>query len=536
LFRLEFQFLLRIFHTYVLRIDQPTKKASHQTLKNRHEGHRMGAVRGIRRIWRLFKVSMIMGIGAVIALIAVGVLYLTSQPDLSIWHTVTLEEEFTAGSHISTFEDYQALETRLFQELEEKVIRQASWEQLDEINRFQPGSVSNPAGWQQNWNRSFLLRSATDRASVLLLHGMSDSPYSLRSIASALHEDGYTVLGLRLPGHGTAPAGLLDITWQDMFAATKLGIRHLHGMSPDRPIYVVGYSNGAALAVLYALKQVRDAQLPKVAGVSILSPAIGITPAAAYARWLIRLGHVLGLQKLAWSSVLPEYDPFKYSSFTVNAGDVTYRLTQQIQLALDSAEADGRLDQVPPIQGFSSVVDATVRPQDLVARLFNRLPENGSELVLFDINRALADTPLFSFDPGPVLDPLTRSQNHRYTLHVVTNAVAKNADVVSETFAPGTSRPDRTPLGLTWPGDVYSLSHIALPFEAGDPLYGTVRQPQVSALQLGAIVLRGEKTVLTVPASDILRIHWNPFHSYLVGQMKAFFNSRMPSSRSSPVR
>lgn len=57
---------------------------------------------------------------------------------------------------------------------------------------------------------------------VLLLHGMSDSPYSLRALGEALNERGYWVIGLRLPGHGTAPSGLLDVHWQDMAGAVRL--------------------------------------------------------------------------------------------------------------------------------------------------------------------------------------------------------------------------------------------------------------------------------------------------------------------------
>jgi hypothetical protein len=33
-----------------------------------------------------------------------------------------------------------------------------------------------------------------------------------------------------------------------------------------------------------------------------------------------------------------------------------------------------------------------------------------------------------------------------------------------------------TPLGLSWPDDVFSLSHVAIPFEKDDPVYGTARR------------------------------------------------------------
>ena len=60
---------------------------------------------------------------------------------------------------------------------------------------------------------------------MLLLHGMSDAPYSLRALGEALHARGFHVLGLRLPGHGTAPSGLVTATWEDMAAAVALAAR-----------------------------------------------------------------------------------------------------------------------------------------------------------------------------------------------------------------------------------------------------------------------------------------------------------------------
>ena len=53
-------------------------------------------------------------IGAVLMLLVVAVKFLNDKPDLQVWHTVELDEEFTVDSDISTFEDYLALEDRLF--------------------------------------------------------------------------------------------------------------------------------------------------------------------------------------------------------------------------------------------------------------------------------------------------------------------------------------------------------------------------------------------------------------------------------------
>ena len=91
-----------------------------------------------------------------------------------------------------------------------------------------------------------------------------------------------------------------------------------------------------------------------------MSPEIGVSPMAAYASWQARIGELLRLDKLAWSSVLPEFDPFKYGSFAVNAGEQAYLMTQQIRTRLDRLAKDGRLGEVAPILAFQSAVDATV--------------------------------------------------------------------------------------------------------------------------------------------------------------------------------
>jgi hypothetical protein len=65
-------------------------------------------------------------------------------------------------------------------------------------------------------------------------------------------------------------------------------------------------------------------------------------------------------------AILPEYDPFKYGSFAVNAGDVVYRITGQIQERLGELGRTGALERFPRLLAFSSVVDATVSTRALV--------------------------------------------------------------------------------------------------------------------------------------------------------------------------
>ncbi|MGB5326793.1 MAG: hypothetical protein WBO58_01090, partial [Gammaproteobacteria bacterium] len=69
---------------------------------------------------------------------------------------------------------------------------------------------------------------------------------------------------------------------------------------------------------------------------------------------------------------------------------------------------------------------------------------------------------------------------------------------------------------------VYSLAHVALPFRPDDPVYGGDAAGPSPGIKLGNLALRGEKKVLQVPASDMLRLRHNPFYVYLEERMLTF--------------
>ena len=77
---------------------------------------------------------------------------------------------------------------------------------------------------------------------------------------------------------------------------------------------------------------------------------------------------------------------------------------------------------------------------------------------------------------------------------------------------------------LAWPGGLFSLSHIAVPFPPDDPVYG--RWPQAGSgeagITLGSITIRGERNLLQIPDNYFLRLRYNPFFDYLSARVLAF--------------
>lgn len=457
-------------------------------------------------------------ISVLIAVVLVIVLAACSGQPLKPWHTETLKEEFDAGNadEVRTFDDYLALEDRLFKELDDEVYERVGTGPEYAIVRYSRGSAADPTVRSPDWNRSFELRAEQPRGGVLLLHGMTDSPYSLRALGETLHEKGYWIIGLRMPGHGTAVSGLRSVRWQEMAAVTRIGMRHLAEKVGGAPIHVVGYSTGAALALDLALTSLEDAAERTPASLVLVSPAIGITPLATLAGPKAGLGRVPGLSRLAYTQIVPEFDPYKYNSFTANAGAQVHKLTRSVARRVADLSRTGNGVKMPPILVFKSTVDATVSTDAVINRLLGQLPENGNELMLFDINRAAILSILLVSDPGPLTNRLMADPSLPFAIRLVTNENDRSNSVVANYKPANTADIDAVePLGMEWPRGVISLSHVALPFPPEDPLYGAFRPEDRNTLFLGQAEIRGERGLFKLSTDWLLRIRYNPFYAVL---------------------
>jgi alpha-beta hydrolase superfamily lysophospholipase len=391
-------------------------------------------------------------------------------------------------------------------------------------NRYFAGSPLFPGHFAQDWNRSFVLEpeGGEPLGAVVLLHGLTDAPYSLRHIGARYQARGWVAIGIRLPAHGTVPAALTEVTWEDWLAATRLAVREARRrVGPDRPLHIVGFSNGGALAVKYALDAVEDPRLLRADRLVLVSPMIGITAFARFAGLAALPAFFPRFAKAAWLGIVPEFIPFKYNSFPVNGARQSRRLTVALQQQVQRHAANGRLQALPPILTFQSVVDFTVSTRAVVAALYDRLPEKGSELVLFDINRNAKLGPLITPATEAALDRLLPPGARAWRAAVVGNAGPGQDAAVERATEPGTTEERVRPIGIDWPREVYSLSHVALPFPVSDGLYGLDPDPAEDfGVRLGAVAVRGERGVLMVSPDALLRLSSNPFFPYLLARIE----------------
>lgn len=102
---------------------------------------------------------------------------------------------------------------------------------------------------------------------VLLCHGFTGTPQSLRPWAEQLAAAGLTVALPRLPGHGTTPAEANMTSWRDWYAELD---RHLAVLTERcQEVFVMGLSMGGTLALRLAEER-GDA----IAGLVLVNPSL----------------------------------------------------------------------------------------------------------------------------------------------------------------------------------------------------------------------------------------------------------------------
>lgn len=450
------------------------------------------------------------------------------RPELQPWHTVVLKGEFHAGdeARIRNISDYQNLESVVFSELDEHVYRAVDTREKSLINRYWAGSNSDPRTDTPDWSRTQVLATANPRGGVLLVHGLSDSPYLMRGLAQYLHEQGWYVVALRLPGHGTAPSGLLQVKWQDWAAAVRLAARDVAStIGPDKPLVLAGFSTGGALVVEYALSQRQGEALPKPSRLLLFSPAIGVSSMARWASSVHAISALPGLHKLAWETILLEFDPYKYNSFPVNAGAQIWKLTRRIDDQLSSLARNGGATGLPRILAFQTAADATVSTRAVIQAFYGRLPNEGHRLVLFDTNRIGGERQILKPELFTGRDLLLNGPALPFDMEIITNEKDDEPLVSSWVRAAGATAVEHVPTNLQWPRDLFALSHVSIPVPPDDPVYGELRPAGKGRIWLGHAALYGEREMLLIPEAALLRLRYNPFFPWMTQRISSFLEA-----------
>ncbi len=192
---------------------------------------------------------------------------------------------------------------------------------------------------------------------VLLLHGLTATTVEVRSIGKILHQNGYSVAGPLLPGHGTTPEELSRTTWQDWLSCARDAYQGLNLKCST--IFVGGESMGGLLALMLAR------QYPEIAGIMLYAPAL----------------HVRHLQWARWLALVRPYPPkrrgggdMSWQGYQVNslrAAAQLYRLQRQVLLRLPYIHTPALI-----VQGL---LDQTIDPQS-AQMVYDRIGSTRKEL------------------------------------------------------------------------------------------------------------------------------------------------------------
>ena len=185
-----------------------------------------------RKVLRLLRRVFVLMVVVAAALLAVRAWDSQRGAPLEPWHTYVPHELSRDEIDHADWAAYIAAEDALFEAVKADVTDKLPEPDRVPDNRFFAGSPIHPANFAQDWNRSYILEpEGKPVGAVVLLHGLTDSPYSLRHVARQYRDHGFVAVAIRLPAHGTVPAALTDVEWEDWLAATRLACARPAGAS-----------------------------------------------------------------------------------------------------------------------------------------------------------------------------------------------------------------------------------------------------------------------------------------------------------------
>jgi carboxylesterase len=123
-------------------------------------------------------------------------------------------------------------------------------------------------------------KGANAKIGILLVHGFTGSPASMRPWAEYLNQRGYTVMVPLLPGHGTRPEDLNQVKWQEWPAKVENDLNVLL-QSCDK-VFICGLSMGGGTTLNVATRYSKE-----LAGIILVNPMIHVKLVPHQLAWVI---------------------------------------------------------------------------------------------------------------------------------------------------------------------------------------------------------------------------------------------------------
>jgi carboxylesterase len=218
----------------------------------------------------------------------------------------------------------------------------------------------------------------------LLIHGFTGAPAEMRPFGEFLAAKGYSVLGVRLAGHGTKIEDMNRVTWEDWSNSVLDG---WHLLSPNTSrIFIIGLSMGAVLALYHA-------SFFPVAGLVSLSapyemesdPRLKILPV------LSRIVPFVPKGETDWQDPHADEDHFSYEMYPTKSVIQFTRLLGSMRTSLPAITAPtlmvhARKDQGVPFHNMDKIARSLGTPENKIRKL---ALENSGHVVTRDMDKDL---------------------------------------------------------------------------------------------------------------------------------------------------
>lgn len=337
----------------------------------------------------------------------------------------------------------------------------------------------------------FELKADNEKAAVLLIHGLTDSPYLFHDLANSFVEQGISVRTLLLPGHGTAAEALVDIDQADWRQAASYAIKSM--LNDFDNVYLGGFSTGGALVVDYLNRNnLNESELQKLKGVMLWSPAseakAGMAWAAKYVSWFTDY-----LDEAA------DIDFAKYESFPANAGAQVHALMKRIE----PKKLKGLRNT--PFFVVASEVDQTIETDATVNILARWHAQNGA---------AQAQDKLVYYYANNVEDQLNTLPSSLKTITTFSCEGQVYCERVLDIAHTSPTNASSNP-HYGWQGSYRNCEHLT-----GTDLFASCKT--TSSPTLGELT---EENLQATP--NLQRLTFNPYYEQMLEQMLGFIASTL---------
>ncbi len=310
------------------------------------------------------------------------------------------------------------------------------------------------------------------RHGVLVVHGLSGSPASWRDLSEEIAQNCYHVRAILLPGHGTRPGDLINVTHDQWLLSTRQAVRQMS--SEVDQLYVAGFSMGATIGTLLAYEG------EPIDGLILLSPAFQAFSGLQFlATWLEPF--------MNWVHREPGEMPGRYSTVAVSAAAEFHRLTKRLS---DIGREDAELS-IPVYMAVTS--DDSVIDVPFALRAYDEFLTSPHKQMLLIGNPE---------DTEKLL-----KNHHDYQITKLPSSI-----------------PDQ---------GILKFSHMAMPFSPGNPAYGRngIRScgdysegSKDHNLCLAATDIYYTNVRLEDKSPNHFKLTFNPYFDVLSGQIVEFLD------------